>query len=132
MCVLIVEDIIQSPMALGFAKTMENTLNRKFKCVETGKIIGDIEKLCKQTGLGKTTLYRYIKMGKSCRGNHYIVVKDPHPGRGMAKPIQCQETEKIYDSIGQAAVIAKVSPQALSQCLKGKAKTCGGFHWCYA
>lgn len=107
-------------------------MNRKFKCVESGRIIGDIKKLSRVICMDETTLYRYIRAGKECKGKHYVAVYDPHPGRGVCKPIRCVETGHIFDSIGQAAMVTYVSKQALSQCLRGKANTCGGYHWSYA
>ena len=37
-----------------------------------------------------------------------------------------------YKTINEAAAIAKTNPSAISQCCRGKHKTCGGYIWRYA
>ena len=43
--------------------------------------------------------------------------------------VTCIETEEVYESIAQAARDIGVAPNTISQCLSGKGKTAGGFHW---
>lgn len=49
----------------------------------------------------------------------------------MAKRIRCIETGKIYDSIQQASRETGLNDGNIIKCCKGKAKTCGGYHWEY-
>lgn len=45
------------------------------------------------------------------------------------KKVRCIETGIIYDSIKEAAKAIGKSLCTLSNCLAGRTKTCGGFHW---
>ena len=47
--------------------------------------------------------------------------------RGRRKTILCVETGVVYSSIDDAKDIANIS--SISNCLKGKQKTAGGYHW---
>ena len=47
----------------------------------------------------------------------------------ISKKVRCIETKIIYKSINEAAEAIGKTRQALSMCLNGKTKTCGGFHW---
>lgn len=48
------------------------------------------------------------------------------------KPVVCEETGEVFDSLEAAAQSIDRAAQSLSACLKGKSKTCGGYHWQYA
>lgn len=57
-------------------------------------------------------------------------IKKGNLGRkNAAKQIRCIETEKIFKSYTQAAKSVGVCPSAISNCIKGNSKTCGGYHW---
>lgn len=45
------------------------------------------------------------------------------------KRVRCIETDVIYNSIGEAAKAINRSISSLSNCLAGRTKTCGGYHW---
>lgn len=45
------------------------------------------------------------------------------------KCIRCVETGEIFDTMVQASQKIGVTKQAIANCLRGKSKTCGGFHW---
>ena len=49
----------------------------------------------------------------------------------LSKPILCVETGIIYNSIRGAERQTGISSGGIVGCLKGKLKTCGGFHWKY-
>lgn len=46
-----------------------------------------------------------------------------------AKQIRCVETGQIFESYTQAAKNIGVSCVSISNCVRGKTKTCGGLHW---
>lgn len=48
-----------------------------------------------------------------------------------AKKVRCVETGIVYDSITRAGEAINRSSSGISACLKGKMKTCGGYHWEY-
>lgn len=45
------------------------------------------------------------------------------------KPVVCVETGEVFDSIEAAAAAINRAATNICACLKGKQKTCGGFHW---
>ena len=47
------------------------------------------------------------------------------------KSIVCIETGRVFPSITEACKIMNVSSTSMNNCLKGKQKTCCGYHWKY-
>lgn len=47
------------------------------------------------------------------------------------KKIYCIELEKVFDGVRVAAEELGLNHPNISACLKGKQKTCGGYHWRY-
>ena len=45
--------------------------------------------------------------------------------------VLCVETNTIYDSIGEASRLSKVSRTGIINNLKGRSKSAGGCHWVY-
>lgn len=52
-------------------------------------------------------------------------------GKGTV-PVECIELNKIFSSVSEAAKELNIRPNAISNCLIGKCKTSGGYHWRYA
>ena len=50
----------------------------------------------------------------------------------VARRVKCIETKELFDSIAKAAISVGVSSAGVSDCLHGKQKTAGGFHWEFA
>lgn len=48
------------------------------------------------------------------------------------KKVKCIENDKIFPSVGEAANYANVAICSISNCLAGRQKTAGGYHWEYA
>lgn len=49
-----------------------------------------------------------------------------------SKKVLCVETGEVYRSLSEASKAAGVSLGAISNALRGKSKTSGGYHWTYA
>ena len=49
----------------------------------------------------------------------------------LSKRVICVETEIIYSSIREAAKAVDIVPSNISNCLAGRRKTAGGYHWKY-
>lgn len=47
------------------------------------------------------------------------------------KRVRCIETGEIFDSLAEAARAVGRDRTNICSCLKGRQKTCGGFHWEY-
>ena len=54
--------------------------------------------------------------------------------KSFAKPKQviCLETGDVFASISEAARNTNVEQSNISRCLRGRQRTCGGYHWKYA
>lgn len=59
-------------------------------------------------------------------GVHMCGGENPH-----AKAIRCIETQKVYETIREAAKDVGISRQNIQNALKGRQKTAGGYHWEY-
>lgn len=57
------------------------------------------------------------------------VVKGNKGLKNAAKQIRCVETGQTFESYTQAAKSVGVCASAISNCIKGISKTCGGYHW---
>lgn len=57
--------------------------------------------------------------------------RNQRSGQKHAKWVECVETGIIYTSIAQAAKAMGCVKSAIGNCLNGRAKTCGGYHWRY-
>lgn len=51
--------------------------------------------------------------------------------KSRQKKVQCIETQEIYNSVTEAAKAIDIVPSNISNCLAGRHKTAGGFHWAY-
>jgi hypothetical protein len=51
--------------------------------------------------------------------------------RKLSKPIRLIETDTIYNSIREAGRKLNISSGNITECLKGRIKTAGGYHWEY-
>lgn len=58
--------------------------------------------------------------------------RNERAGEKHKKAVICIETNKQYKSLSEAAQDNCVKLSALNNCLKGRAKTSGGYHWRYA
>lgn len=52
--------------------------------------------------------------------------------KACEKAIKCIELDKIFQSTKIAAQELELNAPNITACLKGRQKTCGGFHWEYA
>ena len=54
----------------------------------------------------------------------------------LANPVNCVkiiclETLEVFDSISEASRVKNCNRNAISNCLSGRAKSSGGYHWMY-
>ena len=99
---------------------------KSVKCMETGKIYQSISDASRDTGIPISALSNYLS-GKltHTKGLHWELVKC----KSRAVCIRCIETDIVYNSIAEASKLLNILSQSLSQCIKGKIKTAGGYHW---
>ena len=50
----------------------------------------------------------------------------------ISKPVYCVELDRVFKSQVEAARELGLDDSSINHCLKGKQKTCGGYHWKYA
>lgn len=72
---------------------------------------------------------QYLNNGYENMTNEDIIPKLKKSANKL--PIRCIETGVIYESLKEANINTGISKTALSQCLHGKMKTSGGYHWEY-
>ena len=108
-------------------------------CIETGEKFDSIRQAAKATGIANTSISGVLK-GKliTAGGFHWkyadgrpIKVREKKIPKTVAKPIICLETKKIFPSVKAAAEEIGAGNSAISNVLKGRTKTAGGFHWKY-
>lgn len=69
--------------------------------------------------------------GKSFRGKKRGKEFSEELGKRKSKRVMCVETQKIYESLKQAAACEGGSPSGISIMLNGRAKTCAGKTYIY-
>lgn len=67
----------------------------------------------------------------TCKENINYGSHNEHVAAAKKKKIKCIETDKVYNSISEAAKAINRSISTLSCCLTGRQNTCGGYHWQY-
>ena len=51
--------------------------------------------------------------------------------KDIKKSIYCVELDMVFNSITEASKYVGCNGDNISHCLKGRYKTCGGYHWKY-
>ena len=51
--------------------------------------------------------------------------------KSRQKKVICVETQEVFDSINEAAKVVDIVHSGISDCLAGRKKTAGGYHWKY-
>lgn len=72
------------------------------------------------------------KLSEKQKGGNNSMYGKTYDESPHAKSIICIETQKRYLSEREAAEAINVCESSLSNCLSGRSKTAGGFHWEYA
>lgn len=73
-----------------------------------------------------------LKMSESRKGTHLSIETRKKIGESRKKTVICVETGALYSSITEAAESIGVSFKTISNVLRGRSKTAGGYHWKYA
>lgn len=55
--------------------------------------------------------------------------KRPDVTENQGKKVICIETNKVFDTVTDAAIYYKLYRSNISKCINGKRLTAGGFHW---
>lgn len=68
-----------------------------------------------------------------CTGTYNVNygTRNDRCGQPSRKPVYCVELDKTFISLREAAKAINVRPAAISHCLIGNSKICGGYHWRY-
>lgn len=110
-----------------YGKPLSEETKEKLRVINQGK------------RLSEETIRRIseAKKGKPLSEETKRKLSEAKKGRGtggdnpMAKRVKCLETELIYDSVKSAAESIGVCPETMGRHLRGRANTCGGYHWKY-
>lgn len=84
---------------------------------------------CNGDGLYWMFYDEYLENGLDSKTNDEIIPKLKKCNKQF--PIRCVETGIVYSSVKDAHIKTNISTSSLSQCLSGKTKSSGGFHWEY-
>jgi uncharacterized Rmd1/YagE family protein len=68
------------------------------------------------------------KISEGRKGKDNPMYGKAHPSR---KKVYCVELDKVFDCVKIAAEAVKVADTNLCACLRGRSKTCAGYHWQY-
>ncbi len=65
----------------------------------------------------------------NCVNNLQWMRRRDNSRKGRSKKVICVETGQVFESITAAANYINRSPANVCNCLSGRTKTCGGYHW---
>lgn len=125
-------------LKLGYTYHVSNAT--KVICIETNQIFDTIEaanKFANCTTVGACVAGKQNIAGGYHWADYESYINFPEKYQNLFTPphknkqVKCVETGTIYYSINEAARQNKIFSQALRQCLSGKHKTAGGYHWEY-
>lgn len=115
---------------------------RRVVCLETGEVFKSPKEAAQAVGLRDSRSICSCLNGRamSAGGRHWapegsdLTIERIEAGRkGGGKRVVCIETGVVYESLATAAkAVGLKNSASLSNCLRGKAMTAGGFHWAYA
>ena len=111
-------------------------------CLETGEVFKSLKEAARAVGLKDGRSISSCLNGRTltARGCHWalegsgMMIESAKARRdGRSKRVVCIETGVVYESLATAAkAVGLKNGASLSNCLRGKAKTAGGFHWAFA
>lgn len=58
--------------------------------------------------------------------------RNERAGKALRKPVYCIELGRAFESQGAAAAELGLQQSGISNCINGRYKTCGGYHWRFA
>ena len=105
-----------------------STWNKGLPANNRNKVCLYDTKLDKVFYVNKDAVENYLAAG-FIRGNPKCGRKDGSGTRNIK--VVCIEINRVFNSIKEAAVWCNRAPSAIIQCLSGKSKTCGSYHWKY-
>lgn len=117
-------------------KPQDNQMARKIKCIELNKIYDTIRECAKELNLDESSISKVCRgKGKTCGGYHFCYLEDADTyilqnQIYITKKVMCVETKEVFNSIKEAAAATMASASGISNCLAGRNKTSGGYHWC--
>lgn len=111
-----------------------NSRKKTIVCVETGEIYNSLDDASLRTAICRKTIWNSIANGCLCgNGVHFRYENDKEYhaklGRKNLGRVVCVETGVVYNSASSARKDTGIL--SIHNCLKGKNKTAGGYHWKY-
>ena len=110
-----------------------NRQGTEIKCVETGIIYPSFSEASRQTGIYAKGIARTCKgLQEKCGGFHWEYTGNKFHSLLEAKPVQCVETNLIYDNASQAEKDTLIPASNILKVCKSERQTAGNFHWKFA
>ncbi len=124
---------------LGQKHTLESRMkmSKPVICVETNEVFWSIDVAAKRFNISSSNIDAVLNGRQlTAAGFHWRYVDEQsnikiRTNDKRNKFIICKEDGKIFDSIEQAASVLGLNPCGILHVLKGRTKTCGGFHFEY-
>jgi hypothetical protein len=114
---------------------------RAVRCVETGEIFPSIRLAALSVGKCHSHISECLRGESLTAGGYHWVYADATEceheerwkrGSLSSSPVLRVETGVVYPTLREAAKAINRSWKQISECVRGNAKTAGGFHWRYA
>lgn len=115
----------------GFMKTMDSNGYQRVQ-MKDGKHL--VHRLVAETYLPNSDNLSEVDHINGNRADNRVqnlqwISKKDNIAKAWNKPCECVETGQVFESRTAAAEFLGVSKEAIMNCLRGKSKTCGGYHW---
>lgn len=108
---------------------------RAVRCIETGEEFASIREAAAIKGIDSSTLSKVCQGKKhTIAGLHWCYAEEETPTHVQTRncrPVRCVETQVVYPSAKAAGQTLNCDPSSITKVCRGKAKTCGGYHWKY-
>lgn len=119
-------------------------------CIETGEVFEHITQAANKIGVDASNITKVCSGTQlTAGGYHWKYLNESNEqqqkreqliemsirkvkGESSRVAVICEETGTVYDSVQIAANALSINRCGISNALRGKAKTAGGFHWKYA
>ena len=111
---------------------------RRIFCIETKEIFHSPQEAAKKIGVTPGRISRVCGENRRFRGHpvhgfHFCYLGEEGaftvPENKNLRRVRCLETGQEYTSIKEAAEETNINYTSLKECVNGKKRTAGGFHW---
>lgn len=104
----------------------------RIRCVETQEVYNSVSEAATALGINRSGISNALRgKAKTAGSYHWEYINEKKPAKYGSRQIVCVETGKVYHSLQDASIALGINRRGISNVLRGKNKTAGGFHWEY-